>query len=505
MWRFPFFWLATAFLFAGCAAVRPPYDPAEADLPRIGREFRAVWIATVANIDWPSAPGLPVERQKAELRSLFDRAEAMHMNAIILQVRPMTDAVYFSELEPWSEYLTGEMGKPPEPFYDPLAFAIEEAHKRGMELHAWFNPFRSRHSTAFSEVSDQHVSRTNPDIVRKYGQHLWLDPGMEEAREYSVNVILDVIRRYDIDGVHIDDYFYPYREQDAEGRPIEFPDSMSYARSLEEGIEMDIDDWRRNNVDLFVERLYTEIKRVKPQVRFGISPFGIWRPGYPEQIEGFDAYQEIYADALKWWVNGWCDYFTPQLYWPIDQRAQSYPVLLKWWHDQNVTNRHLWPGNFTSRITGEDTGWPVEEILRQVEHTRMQSGAEGNVHFSMRVFMRNPDNLAGRLAGGPYNEPALIPASPWLGEQSVSKPELSLIHAGDRYFAAINPARDETVWLWVVRCLYGSKWKTEIHPGWKHSVTVGAGSGRGKLRAVAVTAVDRLGFESEAVIAIPDR
>lgn len=357
--------LAALVVNSGCATIKTAaentIDPAK--VPEILREFRAVWVASVDNIDWPSEPGLPVARQKAELRALMDRAALLNMNAIILQVRPSADALYRSPYEPWSEYLTGEQGKAPEPLYDPLEFAIKEAHRRGLELHAWFNPFRAYHYAAKSGFSSDHIKNTCPELVLDYGRYYWLDPGQKEARQYSINVIMDVVRRYDIDGVHLDDYFYPYAELDEEGKAIPFPDSTSYARYVEEYGLMELGDWRRQNVNRFVEHLKKEIKKEKPDVRFGISPFGIWRPGYPEQIEGFDAYNHIYADSRKWLREGWIDYFTPQLYWPIEQISQSYPALLQWWHQQNYYQRHLWPGNYTSRVGKlSDNAWSSSEI-----------------------------------------------------------------------------------------------------------------------------------------------
>jgi uncharacterized lipoprotein YddW (UPF0748 family) len=313
-------------------------------IPSPQREFRGVWVATVDNIDWPSRSGLPVEQQKAELLAILDRCSALNMNAVVFQVRPSCDALYSSKLEPWSEYLTGADGKAPVPFYDPLAFAVEEAHRRGLELHAWFNPYRARHFVAKSQPSPLHVSRSKPHLVRQYGRYLWLDPSMKEAQDHSIAVIRDVVRRYDIDGVHLDDYFYPYKEKDAEGKEISFPDDASYAKYLAGGGRLESDDWRRENVNVFVKRLYDMVKSEKRWVKFGISPFGIWRPGYPPQIQGFDQYAQLYADARKWLVEGWVDYYTPQLYWRIEQKAQSYPVLLQWWVEQNIQKRNMWPG-----------------------------------------------------------------------------------------------------------------------------------------------------------------
>jgi uncharacterized lipoprotein YddW (UPF0748 family) len=212
--------LAGAAVFQPCT-VTPPPPP---------REFRAAWVAAVGNIDWPSKRDLSTAEQKAELLAILDRAAELKLNVVILQVRPAADALYASAIEPWSEYLTGAMGKPPEPFYDPLAFAVAEAHRRGLELHAWFNPFRARHFSAKSPIAGSHISRRRPQWVRPYGKQLWLDPGEKGVQDYSLSVVMDVVKRYDIDGVHFDDYFYPYKEPDAAGRDLDFPDGLSWRR-----------------------------------------------------------------------------------------------------------------------------------------------------------------------------------------------------------------------------------------------------------------------------------
>jgi len=503
-----FSFLLFLLFLSGCALFRPSIDIEDVAVPPVEREFRAVWIATVANIDWPSQPGLPAHKQKAELREMFDRVEAMNMNAVIFQIRPATDALYQSEIEPWSEYLTGEMGKSPEPFYDPLAFAIDEAHRRGLELHAWFNPFRARHPSAVSEIDSGHVSIQKPDIVREYGRHLWLDPGMVEAHDYSIRVMMDVVRRYDVDGIHLDDYFYPYKERDSLDALIDFPDSLSYARYLDSvsGDPLERNAWRRNNVDRFIERLYQEIKSEKSHVKFGISPIGIWRPGHPEQIRGFDAYEEIYADAKKWFVNGWLDYFTPQLYWRIDQAEQSYPVLLKWWQEQNHHDRHLWPGNFTSRVThGGDVVWEADEIIRQIHLTRLQDGATGNVHFSMRALIRNTDELVQKIDGESYPSPALIPSSPWLNGEIPSEPVVDVEILDADVLVTMATGEDDDVWLWVVRSFYGSTWKTDIIPGWRNGYRIRDHGSRRAPSFIAVSAVNKIGMEGPVVIVQTDR
>ncbi|MCS6777188.1 MAG: family 10 glycosylhydrolase [Chloroherpetonaceae bacterium] len=471
-------------------------------VPPVRREFRAAWVATVDNIDWPSKPGLPVETQKAELLAILDRAAQLRLNAVILQVRPACDALYASTLEPWSEYLTGRMGQPPEPYYDPLAFAIEEAHRRGLELHAWFNPYRARHPSGKSPIADQHISRTRPDLVRTYGRFLWLDPGEPDVQAHSLAVILDVVRRYDVDGVHIDDYFYPYKERDAQGRVLDFPDEPRWQQYRTSGGRLSRDDWRRQNVDAFVERMYRVVKAEKPWVKVGISPFGIYRPGYPEQIKGFDQYTELYADVRKWLVNGWMDYLAPQLYWPIEQREQSFAVLLHWWVSQNSRGRHLWPGSYTSRV-GEapGQGWPPEEIVYQIKVTRGQAGATGNVHFSMKALMQNRRGLADLLASGVYAEPALVPASPWLGKEDLPAPGVVVQPegTGEQRFQWRLPEGHRVRW-WLVRMKRGDRWEIRILPGQTTELRLEEDVARGRVQVVAVTGVDRYGNEGQTGI-----
>jgi uncharacterized lipoprotein YddW (UPF0748 family) len=466
------------------------------------REFRGVWVASVANIDWPSAPGLATAQQQAELVALLDRAAQLHLNAIVLQVRPACDALYASRLEPWSEFLTGEMGKAPSPYYDPLAFAVREAHRRGLELHAWFNPYRARHPAGKSAVSADHLSQRRPELVRPYGKLLWLDPGEPAVQDHSVAVISDVVARYDIDGVHLDDYFYPYKERDAAGRVLPFPDDPSWKRFLDGGGSLSRDDWRRQNVDRFISRLYRAIKARKPWVKLGISPFGIWRPGYPGQIKGFDPYTELYADSRKWLQEGWLDYFTPQLYWRIDPPEQSYPVLLRWWEEQNPRGRHLWPGLYTSRVDPSgSTPWRSEEIVNQVAVTRAQPGAGGTVHFSMKAIMRNWGGVADALQQL-YAQPALVPATPWLDNHPPGRPALSVCRVipGGALELAFGPARGERPWLWLVRVRSSDSWTTRILPAVQTSYPLAPPRTGMGVDLAAVAAVDRTGNLGPAAV-----
>ena len=484
----------------------PPFVSPELP-PPVAREFRAAWVATVGNIDWPSKPGLSTWDQQQELLAILNRAVVLHLNAIILQVRPGTDALYDSKLEPWSEYLTGRMGRPPEPAWDPLAFAVAQAHARGLELHAWVNPYRARYAKPISETAETHISRTHPELVRKYGSFLWMDPGVPEVRRQAERVVLDIVRRYDIDGVHVDDYFYPYKEKDSSGVTIDFPDSASYARYRRAGGALARDDWRRHNVDLLISELYREIKDVKPWVQFGISPISGWRANTPAGARTFDAYNEIYADTRKWLAEGWCDYFVPQLYSAIESPT-PYPAMLEWWVQQNTKQRHLYAGNGLHRVgthnlvgaSGDRAlGWRADEILRQVQITRDTPGAQGNVFFSMKGLMQDADSIDEHLAV-PYAAPALVPASPWLHKTAPARPLIALEHdpATGEARVTLRPAEGSKPWLWVVQTRTDGVWSTEVLPGGERAHRLAVG---GDPEAVYVSAVDRTGNESPPAVA----
>jgi len=471
--------------------------------PPAPREFRGVWVASVSNIDWPSQPGLSTQEQKDELLGILDRAAALRLNAVILQVRPAADALYASPLEPWSDYLTGRMGKAPDPWYDPLEFAVTEAHRRGLELHAWFNPYRAHHPSSKSRPSASHISVANPELVKRYGSMLWMDPGEPEVRGRTLQVVLDVVRRYDIDGVHIDDYFYPYKEKDSRGRVMDFPDAASWRKYVRSGGRLSRDDWRRANVDSLIHSVYVGIKAAKPWVKFGISPFGVWRPGYPPITEGkFDSYAELYGDSRKWVLNGWADYFTPQLYWPITRPDLSYPVLLEWWVEQNAKGRHIWPGNYLDKVNDSPTGWPAQELLDQIAATRAQRGATGNVYFSMRSFMYGRDGLPEKLVAGPYASEALVPASPWLDSVAPLPPVVRVGRdaATGATTVSLEPQGTESTWLWLVRTRVGSEWTTDVVPGLLRFYTIPRAASGVAADELAVSAIDRTGNESSPVL-----
>jgi uncharacterized lipoprotein YddW (UPF0748 family) len=493
--------LATARLAASDSASIDPFDIA----PAVDREFRGVWVTSVANMDWPSRKGLPVAQQKSELIAILDRAAALNLNAVVLQVRPSADALYASKKEPWSAFLTGQMGKAPDPYYDPLEFAVREAHARGLELHAWVNPYRAHYPADTSRIVASHIARRRPNLVVKYGPYLWMDPGSSEIRAHTVDVVRDIVKRYDIDGMHIDDYFYPYRERNRRGREIPFPDDKTWLAYRRSGGKLTRDDWRRRNVDLLVEQLYKAVRAEKPWVKFGISPFGIWRPGSPPSVRGLDAYTEIYADSRKWIQNGWADYFTPQLYWRSSAPGQRYDQLLNWWTQQNTFGRHLWVGNYTSRVMGERANWPASELLEQVRLTRADSGASGNVHFSMIAFLQNRGGIGDELVAGPYASPALVPASPWLQDSVPGAPRVTarVDTLSGRTTIEVAPSGSSPVRTWVVRARFGDTWTTNIVPGSVREHSFAAADASARPNVIVVTAVGRTGVESPEARVIP--
>lgn len=454
------------------------YRPVRDKPPLPAREFRGAWVAVVHNIDWPSTKGLSAAAQRAEMIAILDRMASLNMNAILLQVRPHADAVYRSSREPWSHWLTGTMGK--SPGYDPLQFCIDEAHRRGIEVHAWFNPYRAL-SNAAHPASKDHVTRSAPHITKPYAGGVWCDPGHPDTSARALGAILDVVRRYDVDGVHLDDYFYPYPKG---GKS--FPDGRSPAQ-------------RRAIVDGFVKSLYDQVKSAKPWVRVGISPFGIYRPGVPGGIEaGLDAYEQLGCDARKWLSKGWVDYLAPQLYWRDQPRKQSFSALLSWWRQQG--RRPVWPGIATSRIqSSEDPGRPASEIVKQVGLSRsIDRNYVGQIHWSMKALMQNRGGISNALAKGAYSTPALVPPMPWMGKKEVARPRLEARGEGGRLRIGWRPGDAGTDKL-AVMGRYGSKWHMiAVLPKGRPDASLQPS--RGLPEAISASAVDRYGNLSGPVV-----
>lgn len=424
------------------------------------REFRAAWIATVANVDWPSRPGLPAALQQRELRTMLDRCVALNLNAVILQVRPHGDAIYPSELEPWTAYLSGSQGQAPAPTYDPLAFAIEEAHARGLELHAWFNPFRASHPSDQSPRDRQHFASRYPEHVVRYGKYEWMDPSSDAVHAHAIAVVCDVVRRYDIDGVHMDDYFYPYPIRE-NGRAVPFPDANRHAAYRQAGGTLELSDWRRDNVNRFVQRLYASVKAIDPGARVGISPFGIWRPGHPASVKGLDAFDAIYADARHWLQQGWVDYLAPQLYWASDAPEQAFEPLLRWWIAQSTDARPIWPGLAAYRMGDASKGFGTHELTRQIRTVRSLSPTvPGFFLFSAKVLIDEAGPAYRDLTGGVLADQTLPPISDGVGATPVG-------------LAASASADAAELWVHVQSgAAAGHRWVVQYEnaTGWHHAI-----------------------------------
>jgi uncharacterized lipoprotein YddW (UPF0748 family) len=478
---------ALAACSGGSSSTAPAPQPVPVDTgpPTIQREMRGLWIATVANIDWPSRTTLSADQQKAELRDLLDRAASSGFNAVMFHVRPAGDAVYDSAIEPWGAMLTGTQGT--NPGYDPLAFAVTEAHARGLEIHAWINPFRAGNSKDTLKLASTHLFNTRRDLLRVYGAQLWMDPGEPAIHDHVMRVVSDIVQRYDIDGVHADDYFYPYQENDAAGKLIDFPDSASYAKS---GSMLPRDDWRRENVHRFVERMYREVHAIKPTIKVGLSPFGIWRPGNPASVAGLDAYATIYADSKKWLQEGWVDYLAPQLYWAIGAPQQSYPALLDWWIAQNTMNRHVWPGLAAYRVGDGTAGaFNTNEIPSQIALTRAHAAGTGHILYNANSTLKRSTGAVATSLASLYGTRALVPASPWLDATPPATPTVSV----SGRTVQMTPAASDAPRWWVVRFRSGGAWTTRVLFGTLRSTTLDLTADR-----VLLGAVDQAGNVSSS-------
>lgn len=385
-------------------------------------EFRGVWIATVDNIDFPSTKFLSSYGQQAEFVSLLNMHKRNGMNAIVVQIRPASDAFYPSQLEPWSEWLTGKQGKPPSPYYDPLQFMITETHKRGMEFHAWMNPYRAVFNISKSSIAPTHVTRLHPGWFVDYGGKRYFDPGNKDAQEFVTSVVRDVVRRYDVDAIHFDDYFYPYR---ISGK--EFNDRESFRKY---GNGMDLETWRRSNVDSVIVKLNNAIKQENKFCKFGISPFGVWRniakdPEGSKTTAGQTNYDDLYADILLWLKNKWIDYVAPQLYWELGHKVVGYEVLIDWWAN-HAYGRQMYIGQGIYRaLEPKSYAWKNRnELPNQIKRLREYPQIQGSVFFSSATFSRNPNGWSDSLRNNYYKYPAIVPPMEWIDSVKPSKPVL---------------------------------------------------------------------------------
>jgi len=395
----------TFFSFCSSAQVKP--------------EFRGVWIATVDNIDWPLRGDYVPASQKAEFIRQLDMHKKNGMNAVIVQVRPSADAFYPSSYEPWSQWLTGTQGKAPSPYYDPLKFMIEETHKRGMVFHAWLNPYRAVFNIKSSSLAKNHITRRHPGWFLTYGDKKYFDPANREAQQFVVDVVKDIVKRYNIDAIHMDDYFYPYR---IAGK--EFPDEDSYRNS---GTRLSKDDWRRSNVDSIIHKLSVAIKAINPRCQFGISPFSVWRnkeqdPRGSPSLASQTNYDDLYADILLWLEKDWIDYVAPQLYFEIGHSKVDFKKMLDWWAD-HAYGRHLYIGIGLYRA-GSSAAWKnPDELPDQIRLMRQNEKVQGAIYFSSKTFNNNPNGWSDSLRNNYYREAVPVPEMDWLSPTAVvSKP-----------------------------------------------------------------------------------
>jgi uncharacterized lipoprotein YddW (UPF0748 family) len=397
------------------------------------REMRAVWIATVENIDWPSSPHLSADDQKREMVELLDLIKEHRLNTVVFQIRPAADAFYKSSLEPWSVWLTGQQGKSPEPFYDPLEFTISECRKRGLDIHVWLNPYRAIRDTAKYKAIQDHVTQTHPQWFLVYGPTKYFDPGLPETRNHVSRVVSDIVRRYDIDAIHMDDYFYPYR---ISGR--NFPDDSSFALYRGHFTDEERDDWRRHNVNLIIRQLHDSIKNIKPWVEFGISPFGVWRNADRDSAgsatrAGQTNYDDLFADILMWQKEGWIDYVVPQLYWHIGFGVADYSVLTKWWN-ANSYDCPLYIGQAFYRIDKKSDIKPwrsAKQILQQIELNRRYENIRGSMFFSAKYLRTDPSGLKRILSNKAYSYSAIPPSNKRILTVIPSSPRNAVMEASN--------------------------------------------------------------------------
>lgn len=471
------------------------------------REFRGVWIATVVNIDWPSKAGLTTEQQQSELIKILNEHQKQGINAVMFQVRPAADALYAKSDEPWSQWITGVQGQAPNPFYDPLEFAINEAHKRGMELHAWFNPYRATFDNIDSKISKDHITRIKPEWFFSYGGKKLFNPGIPEVREYITKVIMNVVSNYDIDGVHFDDYFYPYA---IKGQFIN--DAKSFA-THPNGFK-NIADWRRDNVDRLIKMVGDSVHHQKKHIKFGISPFGIWKNKSQDpdgsETNGGDSFFGLFADSRKWAKEGWIDYINPQIYWTFTTAAAPYGKLVDWWSN-HAYGKHLYIGHGAYRINDrKDMAWRnPNQIPSQIIYNRLNPRVQGSIYFSSKSLTNNPLGVSDTLANNYYKYPALPPAMLWLDSISPNKPEDLRIRETDNRFVlnwkSPEIAKDGDVAYGFIIYRFDENEKLDLDnakaikkiyyshiTNWEDTDVV-----KGKKYTYMVTAIDRLKNESD--------
>ncbi len=413
------------FLLASCTVFKPVIQPK--------REFRGVWIATVVNIDWPHSGADTWARQQADYLRILDFYRRLNLNAVIVQIRTAGDAFYPSAYAPWSRFLTGKEGVPPKTEEDPLQWMIRQAHIRGFEFHAWLNPYRATFDENVEILAKTHDFHTHPDWMFKYGKKYYYDPGIPEVQDHLVNIMKEVVRNYQVDALHFDDYFYPYRIQ---GEVI--PDSLTYAARAMPG--QALDDWRRSNIDSLVKKVHGMIQKEKEWVQFGISPFGVWKnnttdPRGSDTQAGQTTYEDLYADPLKWMKEGYIDYLVPQVYWSMDLPVASHSKIVSWWAGITpLTNLYI--GNAAYKVRDNaDKAWErKKELPKQLRLARTYENIQGNVFFSARSLLNKNMDVVRHIKNKYYKYPALTPESPLRTGKSTLSPSPPILTKASNYY-----------------------------------------------------------------------
>ena len=466
------------------------------------REFRGAWIQAVNG----QFRGIPTEKLKQTLIDQLNSLQGAGINAIIFQVRPEADALYASQLEPWSRFLTGVQGQAPSPYWDPMQFMIDECHKRGMEFHAWINPYRVKTSLK-SELSPNHLYNIHPEWFVTYNNQLFFDPALPESRRHICMVVADIVSRYDVDAIHMDDYFYPYP-----AKGMDFPDDASFARYG--GGFTNRADWRRSNVNILIQKIHETIRGLKPWVKFGISPFGIYRNEKNDTLgsktNGLQNYDDLYADVLLWARNGWVDYNIPQIYWQIGHPAADYETLVKWWA-KNTENRPLFIGqSVMNTIQNADPKNPsMNQLPRKMALERAYQTIGGSCQWPASAVVENAGKYRDALVQEYHKYPALVPVFDFMDDKAPGKVrKVKKVWTEDGYMLFWTPPKakdemDRAVQYVVYR--FDDKEKVNIDDA-SHIVAVTRNNfyklpykdGKNKYRYV-VTALDRLHNESKSV------
>ncbi|WP_273277651.1 glycoside hydrolase family 10 protein [Maribacter polysiphoniae] len=480
-------------LVSSCSIIQP--------IPQPKTEFRGAWVATVVNIDWPKNGADSIEKKKKDFLEILEFYDAMNFNAIIVQVRAAGDAFYASEYAPWSRFLTSKEGTPPPNDFDYLAWMINESHERGIEFHAWLNPYRATFDLKTEILSPTHDFNLHPEWMVKYGKKYYYNPGLPEVQKRMVDVMTELVSNYDIDAVHFDDYFYPYKIKDET-----LKDSTTYtAYALP---HQSLDDWRRSNIDSLIMKVHKSIKQTKPWVQFGISPFGVWKnnstdPRGSDTKAGQTTYEDLYADPLTWMEQGWIDYLVPQVYWSMDLPVASHSKIVDWW-SKNSKNTNLYIGNGAYKVrNNSDKAWDnIKELPNQLKLARKTSAVQGNVFFSAKSLMNDNHDVVNLLKKKFYQSPALSPISP-LAPKMEDSPiqfesmgiknesyELNFVNSEDYRYAIVYRTGKKKKDFYPIKKLL---MKTTIEQG--KSVIIPKENLKGKKR-IAVTFIDKYGHES---------